>query len=67
MHEHYEKNGYTIISKNPTRDINAKGHKGIDGVYYKKDGHPPFIIGEAKYGKQLFTYSKSGKITISIL
>ncbi|MBQ8680606.1 MAG: hypothetical protein IJ530_12730 [Treponema sp.] len=50
MHEHYEKNGYTIISKNPTRDINAKGHHGIDGVYYKKGGHPPYIIGEAKYG-----------------
>lgn len=50
MHEHYEKNGYTIISKNPTRDINAKGHHGIDAVYYKKGGHPPYIIGEAKYG-----------------
>lgn len=50
MHEHYEKNGYTVISKNPTRDINAKGHQGIDGIYYKKDGHPPYIVGEAKYG-----------------
>lgn len=31
-------------------DLNAATHKGIDGVYYNPNGHPPYIIGEAKFG-----------------
>lgn len=31
-------------------DLNEPIHQGIDGVYYNPDGHPPYIIGEAKYG-----------------
>ena len=25
------------------------GNKGIDGVYYNPNGHPPYIISEAKF------------------
>ena len=60
MHEYYEKNGYTIISKDPVRNINAKGHLGIDGVYYKKGGHPPYIIGEAKFGSSSLSKLSDG-------
>ncbi len=31
-------------------DLDSPTHHGIDGVYYNPDGHPPYIIGEAKYG-----------------
>ena len=31
-------------------DLNAPNHQGIDGVYYNPNGHPPYVIGEAKYG-----------------
>ncbi|MGT2711352.1 hypothetical protein [Streptococcus oriscaviae] len=29
--------------------LDSPSHKGIDGVYYNPDGHPPYIISEAKY------------------
>ena len=38
------------ISLDRVTDLNAPTHQGIDGVYYNLDGHPPYIIGEAKYG-----------------
>ena len=27
------------------------GHQGLDDVYYNPNGHPPYIISEAKYNK----------------
>ena len=29
--------------------LNDAGRHGIDGVYYNPNGHPPYIISEAKY------------------
>ena len=31
--------------------LDDAGRKGIDGVYYNPNGHPPYIISEAKYNK----------------
>ena len=30
-------------------ELGEGGHQGIDGVYYNPNGHPPYIIAEAKY------------------
>ena len=27
------------------------GHQGLDDVYYNPNGHPPYIVSEAKYNK----------------
>lgn len=40
--------------------MNAPTHQGIDGVYYKLNGHPPYIIGEAKYGSSKLGSTKDG-------
>ena len=29
--------------------LDDAGRQGIDGVYYNPNGHPPYIISEAKY------------------
>ena len=50
MDEYFESQGYERISLDTVTDINTPTHQGIDGVYYNPDGHPPYIIGEAKYG-----------------
>ncbi|MCY7017152.1 hypothetical protein MK366_05810 [Streptococcus sanguinis] len=31
--------------------LDDAGRQGIDGVYYNPNGHPPYIISEAKYNK----------------
>ncbi|MFC3932894.1 hypothetical protein ACFOSE_09055, partial [Streptococcus dentapri] len=41
--------GYERISKDMVTSLDSPGHQGIDGVYYNPDGHPPYIISEAKY------------------
>jgi hypothetical protein len=46
---YYREQGYTAIHQNPVTGLDGKGHQGIDGVYYKADGHPPYIIAEAKF------------------
>ena len=46
----FEGKGYKRISLDKVTDLNAPSHQGIDGVYYNPNGHPPYIIGEAKYG-----------------
>lgn len=50
MDAYFENQGYERISLDRVTDLNAPSHQGIDGVYYNPDGHPPYIIGEAKYG-----------------
>ena len=40
----------SVVTRSRVTDLNAPTHQGIDGVYYNLDGHPPYIIGEAKYG-----------------
>jgi len=50
MDDFFESQGYQRISTDRVTDLNASTHQGIDGVYYNPNGHPPYIIGEAKYG-----------------
>ena len=50
MDVYFKSQGYERISLDRVTDLNASTHQGIDGVYYNPDGHPPYIIGEAKYG-----------------
>ena len=42
--------GYERISKDMVTDIDENGHQGLDGVYYNPDGHPQYLIVDAKYG-----------------
>ena len=41
--------------------MDAVPRKGIDGVYYKADGNPPYIIAEAKYGSGRLENTLDGK------
>ncbi|MGN0654224.1 MAG: hypothetical protein ACI4KD_04840 [Oscillospiraceae bacterium] len=50
MDDFFESQGYERISMDRVTDLDSPTHHGIDGVYYNPDGHPPYIIGEAKYG-----------------
>lgn len=49
--EYYRQFGYERISKDMVTGLDDAGRKGIDGVYYNPNGHPPYIISEAKYNK----------------
>lgn len=54
--------GYERISTDMVTDIDQSGHQGIDGVYYKKDGDPEYLIVDSKYGSaQLNPNTKDGK------
>ena len=61
MDRYFENQGYKRVSVKRVTDLNTPTHLGIDGVYYKTDGHPPYIIGEAKYGTSRLGVTKDGK------
>lgn len=42
--------GYERISNEMVTDIDEQGHQGLDGVYYNPEGHPQYLIVDAKYG-----------------
>ncbi|MBL1225128.1 pre-toxin TG domain-containing protein [Enterococcus sp. BWR-S5] len=52
--------GYNRISIDTVKEIDNPIRKGIDGVYYNPDGHPPYIIGEAKFGTSTLDKLKNG-------
>lgn len=56
MDVYFKSQGYERISLDRVTDLNAPTHQGIDGVYYNLDGHPPYIIGEAKLVVQGWQY-----------
>lgn len=58
--EIFRQRGYERISLDITADLDNVTHHGIDGVYYNPDGHPPYIIAEAKYGGSRLSYLKDG-------
>ena len=58
MDDLFESQGYERLSTDRVTDLNQATHQGIDGVYYNPDGHPPYIIGEAKYGSSKFSYNQ---------
>lgn len=45
-----EGQGYTRLGENRVTSLDTPTHHGIDGVYFKADGNPQYIIAEAKYG-----------------
>ena len=49
--EYYRQFGYERISKDMVTGLDDAGRQGIEGVYYNPNGHPPYIISEAKYNK----------------
>ncbi|CDM67394.1 Hypothetical protein CM240_0224 [Clostridium bornimense] len=61
MDVYFESQGYDRISIDKVTDLNEPTHHGIDGVYYKADGEPKYIIGEAKYGSSTLGNTKDGK------
>lgn len=61
MDSYFESQGYERISLERVTDLNAPSHQGIDGVYYNPDGHPPYIIGEAKYGSSTLGSTLDGR------
>ncbi|MFU2164674.1 pre-toxin TG domain-containing protein [Streptococcus pluranimalium] len=58
--EIFRQRGYERISLDITADLDNVTHHGIDGVYHNPDGHPPYIIAEAKYGGSRLSYLKDG-------
>ena len=53
--------GYDRISNDMVTDLDDAGHQGIDGVYEKSDGHPPYVIADAKYGSSKLSDTDDGK------
>ena len=41
--------------------LDDAGRQGIDGVYYNPNGHPPYIISEAKYNKAKLGKTADGR------
>ena len=60
MDAYFKSQGYERISLDRVTDLNTPTHQGIDGVYYNPDGHPPYIIGEAKYGSSRLSILADG-------
>ena len=57
----YNELGYDRISLDRVTELDAPAHRGIDGVYYNPDGHPPYIIAEAKFGSARLNNTLDGK------
>lgn len=60
MDDFFESQGYQRISSDRVIDLNTPTHQGIDGVYYNPNGHPPYVIGEAKYGTSKLSILSDG-------
>jgi len=60
MDIYFEGQGYERISLDRVVDLNTPTHQGVDGVYYNPNGHPPYIIAEAKYGTARLTNTRDG-------
>ena len=60
--EIYRQLGYERISLDMVTDIDGVTHHGIDGIYHNPNGHPPYIIAEAKYGSARLSYLKGSEI-----
>ena len=60
--EIYRQLGYERISLDMVTDIDGVTHHGIDGIYHNPNGHPPYIIAEAKYGSARLSYLKNPKV-----
>ncbi|MGX4598465.1 hypothetical protein [Faecalimicrobium sp. JNUCC 81] len=61
MDSYYKQRGYERISLDKVSGLDDVTHQGIDGVYYNPDGHPPYVISEAKYGSSKLGMTNDGK------
>lgn len=61
MDSYFESQGYERIGFDRITHLDAPTHQGIDGVYYKIDGNPPYVIGEAKYGNSKLRRVRDGR------
>lgn len=61
MDKYFESLGYSRISLDKVTSLDDPLKQGIDGIYYNPNGHPPYIIGEAKYGTSSLGYTNDGK------
>lgn len=61
MDQYYLQQGYERISLNKVSGLDDVTHQGIDGVYYNPNGHPPYVISEAKYGSSKLSMTNDGK------
>lgn len=61
MDSYYKQQGYERVSLDKVTGLDDVTHHGIDGVYYKPDGHPPYVISEAKYGSSKLGMTNDGK------
>ena len=57
--------GYERVSIETVTDLDSVGHQGIDGIYYKPDGHPPYVIAESKYGSSKLSKLQDGTLQMS--
>lgn len=53
--------GYERISNDSVTSLDSPIHQGIDGVYYNPDGHPPYVIVDAKYGSSELKDTNDGR------
>jgi hypothetical protein len=53
--------GYVRISGDGVTGLTDGGHRGIDGTYHNPDGHPPYLITDAKYGNAALRDTGDGK------
>lgn len=53
--------GYERISSDAVTSCADKGHHGIDGIYFKEDGHPQYVILDAKFGSAQLHMTTDGK------
>ena len=60
MDQYYEGQGYKRVSLDSVESLDDPIHHGIDGVYYKADGAPPYVVAEAKYGSSQLSKTKNG-------
>ena len=51
LQSYYRQFNYERLSKDIVTGLGDAGHQGLDDVYYNPNGHPPYIISEAKYNK----------------
>ena len=59
--QYLREHGYERISLDGVTSHDQQGHHGIDGVYYNKNGHPQYLIVEAKYGSGKLGETTDGK------
>ena len=61
LQSYYRQFGYERLSKDIVTGLGDAGHQGLDDVYYNPNGHPPYIISEAKYNTAKLGKTKDGK------